>query len=279
MTLDNDLAADTATSAATETAHPTDRSGADAGAGTGPRVLIIGGSVMSGLGHRGRPIGLLTADALGATDVLDLSASGQMLRTTLDTSTDDIRRFRPDIAVLDVGGPESMVHANKRIQRLIERRAPASWHGVAGLEPRARFSNDGRKRRRQKIESWLKHLVKRGTITILGGWTKRSPEEIAADLAELFALLDELGTASVVRQLRPTDERLFPRTNAAYAQANLVIAAESARHERVALLTVAELDLSHDRHYLADHMHLNAAGHERMAAFYTTAARNLVGTA
>ena len=99
---------------------------------------------------------------------------------------------------------------------MIERVAPATWHGVAGLEPRAYYSTTSRRRRwRQRAVSTLKVTVKRTAIRI-GHHQRMELDELVGHLGDLLARLEGLGVPVFLVGDYPVDARLFPGTGAAF---------------------------------------------------------------
>jgi len=180
-----------------------------------PRVLLIGGSVAHGLGVR-LSWGARAAEALAATEVLDLTSSGPLIDEDV-ARLDEVTAFRPHVALVDVGIAEQIVHAAPAVQQLIERFAPAGWHGVAGLAPRPYFSTSSRRRAlRQRAVSRAKTVVKRAALR-LGGSTRMPLPEVREHMTHLLEHLDGLGATTLVVGTFPVDESLFPGTPAAFS--------------------------------------------------------------
>ena len=272
-------------SAATTTADvPTREAGSDAPAQehparkvragsdpAGPRVLVTGDSWAGGLGYRGGPgFGRAAADLLNPSSVLDLTAVGRTVGDTLLRHTEQIRTFAPQIAVVNMGGTEALVHPSGGLQTLIERLAPPSWHGVAGLEPRARFSDDKRKRRRQKVESSVKLTLKRVLIALTGGAPRVPLAEMVGHADELLLLLESLAVQVTVIGLPHADNTRFPGTDASLARSEVALVALCARFPNTLHVPVAE-HLVYWSDFLDDHMHLDGPGHRRVAAIAAAA--------
>lgn len=228
------------------------------------RLLVAGGSTAAGLGARGRPFPRRAAELLGGPELLDLSRSGRLIDETLD-HVDDIRRFRPDVALVALGGSESVVHPGPVAKRLIERYAPTSWHGVGGLQPRAYYSTDPARRCRQRVVSWLKVALKHVLIPLTRGGPRMAPEVFGRHLDELLTVLEQAGCATVVLGLWPIDERLFPGTPACFARTEREIVRVTSEHRSASFVDFgSELRVWDD--YLDDRLHLNDDGHARVAA-------------
>ncbi|MEQ7847220.1 SGNH/GDSL hydrolase family protein [Nocardioides kribbensis] len=232
----------------------------------GPRLLLMGGSTATGLGVRGRSFGRLCAERLGSASVLDLTGSGPLIDEAM-LRAEEIRQFRPDVALVCCGHAEVLVHPPQRFQACLERFAPASWHGVAGLQPRPYFSTSSSARRfRQRLTSWAKVRVKRGAMR-LGSHQRMDLPDFADHLDALLALLREAGTRVLVVGTWPIDEDLFPRSNQAWEALAAVLREAAAKHGAEFVDPTPELDVWGD--YLADHMHWSASGHERLAGVVT----------
>jgi len=229
-----------------------------------PRVLVLGSSLAAGLGTRGRPFPLLLTEELGNPPVLDLSKSSRLIDESLALKS-QIVAFAPTLAIVQHGSAESLVHPGPLTNRLIERFAPSTWHGVSGLYPRAYYSTDPRKRRRQRLVSSLKVAVKRIVIACSRGRSRMTPAAFETHLLELIAILHALDCDVVVLGMHRRDERLFPRSQAAAERNDVIIRRIAAGEPRVWFVDV-EASLRCWEDYLDDRMHWNAEGHVRVAA-------------
>ena len=191
------------------TFRPCPPGGLRTGGSSQRRLLIVADSSLSGLGQSGPPCWRLLADQLNA-DVLAIAVSGLSLAEVMENHKAEITAFRPELAVVDSGGTEALVVPGARVQALIERYAPQSWHGVAGLETRARYSTQLRRRIKQRLESEVKVAVKR----VLTKMTDRRPRIQLADFCEQFAdllvMLEGTGTKTLVLGMPSMPKRLFP---------------------------------------------------------------------
>ncbi|MEJ7785198.1 MAG: SGNH/GDSL hydrolase family protein [Solirubrobacteraceae bacterium] len=238
------------------------------------RLLVLGSSIASGLGARGRPFPRLLAEALGDPPLLDLSKSGRMIDESL-ALTAEIAAFAPTLAVLQHGGAESVVHPGPFVDRLINRFAPSSWHGVAGLQPRAYYSRDPHRRRGQRRTSRLKVAIKRVAIPMSRGRPRMTSETFAVQLVELIAMLHGLGCDVVVLGVHPRDERLFPRSQAVADRLDAVIRRIAETDPRIVFVDlVATLRCWED--YLEDRLHWNTDGHIRVTAAIVAAVTPLL---
>jgi len=232
------------------------------------RLVIIGGSTAAGLGARGRSFATMVSEGIPGAVTLDLSETGRMLDEHLAFEP-EIREFRPQLAVVCAGASESMVHPGPTAQRIIGRWAPASWHGVGGLQPRAFYSGPPMRRRRQKVSSAIKVAVKRPVIRTTKGRSRMSSEDFGRNLDALLDLFDSLDCRAVVVGLWRTDERLFPRTNAALGRAQLEVDRAVAGHPGAVAVPVDET-LRYWDDFLDDRIHWNDGGHRRVADLVLT---------
>jgi lysophospholipase L1-like esterase len=224
------------------------------------------------VGYDGIPFGRLAAAELGG-ETLDLSFSGQTTRNLLDTSCDQIRNYAPDLVLIEIGFVEAMVHPGRRIQAFIERWAPASWHGVAGLEPRARYSRRRYRRMRQMLNSRLKVWFKRFLFKVLsGGKTRVDRSESLETTREFLAFLATIGAHIVLLGLPDVDERLFPGTTDRFDDWNSIIRDLAQALPNTQYLPLRSAVRKWDD-YLPDHLHLNGPGHQRAAADVVAAVR------
>ncbi len=238
-----------------------------------PRVVIIGDSWAAGLGVRGESYGKLVAAELGAEHVLDLSEISKTVGDSLGDA-DRIREFAPDLAILFSGGTDSLVLPGPRIQGFIERWGPRSWRGVAGLQPRAMFSQDPAKRRRQRIGSNLRLLAKHIALRFDG--RRRVPLEVyRRDLPRLIDMLEGIDCAMAFVSMPWVDERLHPGSPAALAETQTVLEATLQGHTGAVLIDVHDV-LDRWGDFLYDHMHLNRSGHHKVAERVLEASRPLL---
>jgi hypothetical protein len=238
-----------------------------------PRIVIIGDSWAAGLGVRGESYGKLAAAELGAEHVLDLSAISKTVGDTL-ADAERIRAFAPDLAILFCGGTESLVLPGPVIQGFIERWGPRSWRGVAGLQPRAVFSEDPAKRRRQRIASNIRLLAKHIALRFDG--RRRVPLQVyRRDLPLLIDILEEMECAMAFVSMPWVDERLHPGSPAALAETQAVLEATLAGHRDAVLIDVHHV-LDRWGDFLYDHMHLNRRGNHKVAELVLEASRPLL---
>jgi len=54
----------------------------------------------------------------------------------------EIAAFAPEVALVCVGGADSLIFPAWTVQRLIDKYAPKEWQGVEGMMPLARYSRD-----------------------------------------------------------------------------------------------------------------------------------------
>ncbi len=238
-----------------------------------PRIVIIGDSWAAGLGVRGESFGKLAAAELGAEHVLDLAEISKTVGDTL-ADAERIRAFAPDLAIMFCGGTDSLVLPGPRIQGFIERWGPRSWRGVAGLQPRATFSQDPAKRRRQRIASNLRLLAKHIALRFDG--RRRVPlQEYRRDLPQLIEILEGIECAMTFVSMPWVDERLHPGSPAALADTQTVLEATLQGHSGAVLIDVHDV-LDRWGDFLYDHMHLNRNGNHKVAELVIEASRPLL---
>jgi hypothetical protein len=228
------------------------------------RVLVLGDSIASGLGARGRPFPRLLAEALGGPPMLDLSRSSRLIDESLGLA-DEIAAFAPTLAIVQHGAAESLVHPGPLVNGLINRFAPPGWHGVEGLLPRPYYSADAHRQRRQRRASWMKLAIKRLVIASTRGRSRMTPDTFGSHLVELIALLHAHDCDVVVLGMHRWDERLHPRSKVVVDGTAAVIRRIVEADPRVGFVdTEGTLRCWED--YLEDRMHWNAGGHRRVTA-------------
>lgn len=236
------------------------------------RLLIVGASSAAGLGVRGRSFAVRFAETLGGhVEVLQLARTTQTVADLGPEALARIREFRPDLVVCCCGAAEAFVHPSRLLQRLLDRFAPRSWRGVAGLEPRARYSRSRLKRLRQLLTTRCKGLLKRAIIAVTGGYHRLPAEVFEARLRELLDVW--AGCPTVLIGLWRVDDRLFPRSNAVLDRHDRILRAIAADRDDVRYVATTDAVRRWDD-FLADHAHLNDDGHDRIAALIAEALRD-----
>ena len=228
------------------------------------RILLVGGSIANGLGVRENPFGKrIGAHADVRPELLDMTGSGRMIDDVLPEHRDAVVDFAPQVAVICAGMSERLVHAPARFQALLNRYAPATWHGVAGLQPRAYFSENAARRRRQQAVSRLKTAVKR-TVLRFGSHQRMSLAGFEQELLTMLTLLDGLGCRVVLVGTGQVDDTLFPGTEQTYLELSAKLRETAAAHPHVTFLDPrAILDCWSD--YVDDRFHWNEQGHDKIA--------------
>lgn len=231
----------------------------------GPRVIVIGDSLIFGLGFNRRlAFGRLVADGLDFSALLNLSASARTPGETLELYAEAIVEFRPTVVVASIGASEAMVHPRIGLQRMIERYAPASWHGVAGLEPRAKFSDNRMERLRQKVQSALKVAVKWTLIRGTGGGPRVPLVRALPDARALLSLLEGTGAQIYLVGFPHAPALQFPGTEKSFRATEKAHQELAADRPSITYLSIADrLDYYGD--FLGDRIHLGEAGHRRIA--------------
>jgi hypothetical protein len=225
------------------------------------RIAVLGDSHAAGLGVRGRSYAILLADRLGDAEVLQLARTTQTVAEIGPETVARVREFGPDLVVLAFGAAEAFVHPSRLLQRVLDRCAPKSWQGVAGLEPRPYFSGGLLRRLRQRVVSGGKVLVKRTIIAVTGGYHRVPADVFAGRIRELLAALGPDPVPLIVG-LWPVDDRMFPRSNPQLRRNDAILRAAAREYGAV---YVPPDGLHQWDDYLADHAHLNDRGHHHLA--------------
>lgn len=229
----------------------------------GPRVALLGDSVIAGLGVRGRSYGMLVAESLGASHTLRLARSTHTIIDAL-TRVEKVRDYKPDLILVGVGGADGVVHASATLQKLVERFAPKSWQGVEGLEPRAYYVGTKWTRFRQRVTTIIKVTIKHIGVRMGDGYQRVPLDSFAPKLEELFLQLSEIGCPVIVCGISDSDPRYFPRTEAALVEYRKVMSAASARYDNFAYVDIRP-PLKRWDDFISDHIHLNPTGHAKVA--------------
>jgi lysophospholipase L1-like esterase len=228
------------------------------------RIAVLGDSSSSGFGTGGRGYAVLVGEALNATTVENLAKFGQTTKLMVEQDLPQVAELRPDVVIVQAGMGDSLPHPGERVQRILERFVPSTWHGVDGLERRAYFSGTRRRRARQWIVAESKTALKRTLITLTGGFTRSNPEEFRACFEQLLTALEAMGSIVVTVGLFDVDQHVFPK------QAELLIPFRVQRdqvlaeHPNVIRAEIDEL-LHRWDDFLGDHGHWSAAGHATVA--------------
>ena len=229
------------------------------------RVVVIGDSLAAGmgLGRRGARFGPVAAAELRPDAFLDLSRPS---RTTSDAVAmlDKVAEFRPTVAFVCCGGTEALVHPGAGVQKLIERFAPKSWHGVAGLHPQTHYSSIRGRRVRQFASSWARVATKHVLVRCTRAEPRVPPAEFGASLSALLQGLDELGCRTYVVAMCHIDDALFPKSERALAEANVEIDRAVKATDSAKVVSVRDEMLYWDD-FLPDHAHWSVSGHRRLA--------------
>jgi lysophospholipase L1-like esterase len=228
-------------------------------------VLALGDSATVGFGTGGRPYPVVVGETLGAGRVEIDAALGRTTGDVLAAHGALVAEHRPDLVIVQTGMADSLLHPGRRVQQLLERFAPPTWHGVDGLERRAVYSGSRVRRVRQRAASGAKTTLKRTIVGVTGGHTRLGPEESADRLDRLLGELTARCPVVVSIGFYTIDEHFFPgqeRTNRRFRAARAEVLA---RHPAVLAVDVDRV-LRRWEHFLADHGHWNAEGHAAVAA-------------
>lgn len=228
-------------------------------------VLALGDSATVGFGTGGRSYPVVVGEALGARQVEIDAALGRTTPAVLAAQAALVAKHQPDLVVVQTGMADSLLHPGRRVQALLERFAPPTWHGLDGLERRAVYSRSPWRRAGQRAASGTKTLLKRAIVSTTGGHTRLTAEESAAALDNLLSALTERCPLVVSIGFYTVDERCFPgqeRTNRRFRAAREEVLS---RHPSVVAVDVDRVLRRWDD-FLADHGHWNATGHGAVAA-------------
>jgi len=229
------------------------------------RVLILGDSWVRGLGpERRAAFGKLIAKGIGATELVDLSAISRTAPDFVNDHLVAVRESAPVIAIVNIGGADSLIFPAWRVQRFIDRFAPPHWHGVAGLMPIARYSRDRKRRRRQIVENVAKVMIKQLIVNLFGGRRRVGVPEFESAARTLMSQLHQLGTLMIVVGLGPVDPFLSPKTNSSVRKTNVVLARLCDELPGAVFIPTTRMVRRWDD-YLSDHVHLSADGHRHIA--------------
>lgn len=239
-----------------------------------PKVLVLGDSVIAGLGARGRSYGLTVGRFAGCSEVLSLARSTNTIRNVTD-QLDQFRQYAPDLIILGAGGADGLVHTSATLQRIVDRIAPKSWQGVEGLEPRTYYSESTAKRVRQKITSRVKVAIKHVGLKFGDGYQRTPLPEFTTILRSLFAELDKIGVPVIVCGIVESDPKFFPKTPPAMDPYRDALERESAPYAQFTYVDIRNVIIQWSD-YLADHTHLTPEAHDKVAAYVIKSAAGVL---
>ena len=227
-------------------------------------IVVFGDSSSSGFGTGGRGYPVLIGEAVRAQRVENLAKFGQTTKLMVEEDLPHIASLHPDLVIVQAGMGDSLPHPSERIQHLLERFVPSTFHGVNGLERRAYFSGTRRRRAQQRVVATFKTTLKRTLISLTGGFTRSNPEEFRAYFDQLLTALEATGCIIVCIGLFSVDQRIFPKQHEKNLPFRKVREDVLEKHPQVIR---AEIDQRLHRwdDFLGDHGHWNAAGHANVA--------------
>jgi lysophospholipase L1-like esterase len=225
--------------------------------------VLLGDSLIAGLGVRGRSYGQLVGEHLGARQILGWGRSGFTVETAL-RRLPALRERAPDLAVVGVGGSEGLVHAGARVQQLLQRVAPPTWQGVDGLEPPVWNAAPGAGRTRQRLETAAKLALKHASIGLGHVHRRLPPDDYVRDLHQLLAGLAEIGCLTVVVAVHVPDRLRWPGSARSCREYATLTRRVVAAHQHVLFVESAPL-LHRWADYTDDRAHLSASGHGKIA--------------
>lgn len=227
------------------------------------RTLILGDSWIRGLGTSKRTFGRMLAKRMGTTDVLDLSAISRTSPDIAQDHLDEIRAYAPHIAILCLGGADSLIFPAWWVQRLIDRIAPPHWHGLEGMMPIALYSRSRGRRFRQRVEQTLKSLIKQIVINLFGGRRRVTPAEFADSFTAIMTCLADMQTSVIVVGLASLDGWYSPKANASVRETDRLVEEITGRYPNATYVATTTFLTKWDD-YLPDHVHLRVPGHVHM---------------
>jgi lysophospholipase L1-like esterase len=229
----------------------------------GPRTLVIGDSWLRGLSKGQGTMSRLIPEGIGAGTVLDLSKISRVVTDVTADHLGEIDAFAPEIAIVAIGGADSLVFPAGWIQGLINRFAPPKWQGVEGLMPSAMVYRDRKKRIRQRIEKYTKAAVKQ-TLVLLSGGRRRVPLDMFETAArQLLQLLETHGTIVVLVGCGDVDPWTFPKSTRNIRAAKAVMQRLAGEFPFAMYFdAVGVVDKWDD--YLVDRVHLTRDAHRKV---------------
>ncbi|MHA3702946.1 SGNH/GDSL hydrolase family protein [Jatrophihabitans sp. YIM 134969] len=229
-----------------------------------PRVVALGDSVIAGYGTGGRSYVDEIAGRLDADRVMSYARS---TFTVLDAvrMLDRVQRFEPDLALVNLGGSDGLVHAGEAVENLLARFAPKSWRGVEGLEPKPR----GRAATkigelRQQATGLAKLVLKHIGVRLTGGYRRVTPDRFEPEFETVVRTLTEAGVFVVVVGLHTPDERLWPRSTASGHEYEAATQRVLTRYPDAVFVDPRPVLLRWDD-FLVDHAHFSETGHHKVA--------------
>lgn len=242
-----------------------DTNAATAPPARGPRTLVVGDSWVRGLSKGQGSIARLFPEQLGAAEVLDVSKISRVVPEVVADHLDEIEDFAPELALLAIGGADSLVFPAQWFQRLIDRFAPPEWAGVEGLMPPAILPRDRKKRLRKKVETFVKTLIKQFMINVFGARRRVPLDEFENSAQVLMRALDRLGVVMVVVGCSDVDHLTFPKSRKCIHATNAVLRRLAAAYPNAMYVEARSFVRKWDD-YLVDRVHLTREGHQAVTA-------------
>lgn len=231
----------------------------------GPRVLILGDSWIRGLLlERRKAFGKLVAEGMSASAVLDLSAISRTSVDVVSSFLQQMEEFRPTVTIVNLGGADALIFPRLPIQKLVERFLPATGHGAEAWMPSASYSSNRRKRIKQRLTHICRVATKQVLINVLGGYRRVPAREVEETLSCLFNELQRQDSLIIAIGYAPVDGLYSPKTTKNLKKTNVVLKNASERLPGTIYIDPTGF-LKRWEDYMADHVHLNAQGHARVA--------------
>lgn len=229
-----------------------------------PRVAVLGDSAIAGYGVNGRSYAQIAAEQLNASRTMFFARSHFTVFDSLRLFH-RVQTFEPDLLLIGVGGSDSLVHAGKTIERLLERFAPKSWQGTDGLDLNALPPPTPTKRGqyRHRITGLIKLALKHIGIRISGGYRQVEPKDFEPAYTELIKKSSELGCVVVVIAIHHVGTFLWPRSAASADEFEAVISRVLVDYPNIIRIDPKTVLAPGD--FLIDQAHFAASGHEKVA--------------
>ena len=199
--------------------------------GSGPRTLVAGATA----GYADCPRARAASPAFFPRRsmpayVLDVSKISRTVPDTVAHCLEDIERFAPEVALLAIGGADSLVFPVQWFQRIVDRFAPPEWVGVEGLMPPAMLPRDRKKRLRKRLEIFAKTLIKQLMINLFGARRRVPLDEVERASEALLSTLDRVDATVVVVGCTDVDDLTFPKSRKNIRATNAMLSRLVVRH-------------------------------------------------
>jgi hypothetical protein len=227
-----------------------------------PRVAVLGDSLAAGLGVREHSYPRMVARDLEASAILMKAKASRRVDECME-QLPRLEKFGPDLVLISTGQTEGLIHPGPLVDRLVERFAPESWHGVVGLDARPFYSAEPAVRRREIATSVGKIAVKNVGVRV-GGRPRMEPEVYRAALCTFLDAMAERDWPVVVAGIGFPNAVLYPRSRRNLAVVEQIQIAEVAKRPNARFVRLNGL-VDFRRDTLADRCHPSVVGHRKIA--------------